>query len=72
MENRFLHNLKSSRETEVIKKPIIDQKFIKAANVDINRLLNRVKIEKNNKRNENLILLGGVISLISFVAIISF
>ena len=42
------------------------QKIIKSNNVDINKLLNRLKIDQRNKKKENLILT----SLISSVLLI--
>jgi hypothetical protein len=72
MQNDFLHNKKLLKITKIEKTIPIKQKILKTTNVDINRLLNRVKIEKNNKRNENLVLSGVMISIILLIAIISF
>ena len=72
MQNDFLHNKKLLKITKIEKTIPINQKILKTTSVDINRLLNRVKIEKNNKRNQNLVLSGVMISIIFFIAIISF
>ena len=72
MQNDFLHNIKLLQKTKIDKITPVEQKILRTGIVDINKLLNRVKIEKKQKKKENLILSSLVISLISLVAIISF
>ena len=51
MQKYYLHNYKVSLDVNEKKKTTILQKK-QPINVDINRLLNRVKIEKKNKIKE--------------------
>ena len=55
MRKYYLHNYKVSLDVNEKKKTTILQKK-QPINVDINRLLNRVKIEKKNKIKEKFLL----------------
>ena len=72
MQKGYLHNGKTIKET-IEKKvsphiSIISPKKV----VDINKLLNRVKIEKKNKKKENLILIGVVCFITAIIVAVSF
>ncbi|NMN67813.1 hypothetical protein VP91_00009620 [Candidatus Pelagibacter ubique] len=71
MYKSYFHNGKLTKET-IEKKvsphtSIISPKKI----VDINKLLNRVKLEKKNKKKENLILVGMVCFITTIIVAIS-
>ena len=73
MQNDYLNNKKRYTLDKLQKSyPTIKQSSIKS--VDINKLLNRVKIEKLNKKKENLVLatiLLCIFSITLFIALVS-
>ena len=66
MQKAFFHNGKHNSENNVQKKtiqlPYIDQKRV----VDINRLLNRVRIEKKNETKRKIIFYSSTILALGF------
>ena len=66
MQNDYLNNKRKYSLKADLKTTHKLEKIVKSNNVDINKLLNRVKIDQRNKKKENLIL----ISLISSVLVI--
>ncbi|MDB9811460.1 hypothetical protein OAB95_03270 [Candidatus Pelagibacter sp.] len=73
MQNDYLNNKKRYTLDKSQKSyPVIKQSSIKS--VDINKLLNRVKIEKLNKKKENLVLATTLLCIFSitlFIALVS-
>lgn len=59
----------SNQENQAKKTEINQKKLSKDIYVDVNILLNRVKINEKNKKKENLIILFSVIFLISVTGI---
>ena len=59
----------SNKENQAKKTEIDQKKLSKDIYVDVNILLNRVKINEKNKKKENLIILFSVIFLISVTGI---
>ncbi len=59
----------SNKENQAKKTEINQKKLSKDIYVDVNILLNRVKINEKNKKKENLIILFSVIFLISVTGI---
>ena len=57
MHKKFTHNDNLTSKTTTFRKEYLEQYATKKNNVDINKLLNRVKIKKNNQIKENLIFL---------------
>ena len=77
MQNDYLSNKKkfdsAVQEKYNIKNKIStnDVKSKKANNVDINKLLNKVKINEKNQKKEKLILLGVALLSVGIAGIIS-
>ena len=70
--NDYLNNkkeffTKKSNDNEVTKQLKLSPK----SKVDINKLLNRVKVEKKKKKKENLVIIGLVGCAITIIGIIS-
>ena len=65
MQNAYFHDSKHNSEKKVQKKTIplqyIDQKRV----VDINKLLNRVRIDKKNETKRQIIFYSSVILILS-------
>lgn len=59
----------SNKENQAKKTEINQKKLSKDIYVDVNILLNRVKMNEKNKKKENLIILFSVIFLISVTGI---
>ena len=57
MRKKFTQNDNQTSNVTTFRKEYLEQYAIKQNNVDINTLLNRVKIDKSNKIKENLIFL---------------
>jgi hypothetical protein len=57
MRKKFTQNDNQTSNATTFRKEYLEQYAIKQNNVDINTLLNRVKIDKSNKIKENLIFL---------------
>ena len=57
MRKKFTQNNNQTSNVTTFRKEYLEQYAIKQNNVDINTLLNRVKINKSNKIKENLIFL---------------
>jgi len=72
MYKSYFHNGKLINET-IEKKKLSPQTSIISPKkiVDINKLLNRVKLEKKNKKKENLILIGVVCFITAIIVAIS-
>jgi|TARA_B110001452_G_C14967862_1_gene338420 hypothetical protein len=72
MQNSYLHNNKSLDENldtiRVSQKKYIDKKKV----VDINKLLNRVKVNKNNEKKKNITFILSTLSCLSITAYIIF
>jgi hypothetical protein len=72
MQNDYLNNKKKySIKNLDEKKSQVQFKINNKTKVDINKLLNRVKIEQKNKKKENLAIIGLVCSAIFVIGIIS-
>ena len=57
MHKKFTYNDNPTSKITTFRKEYLEQYAAKTNNVDINKLLNRVKIKKNNQIKENLIFL---------------
>ena len=68
MHKTYFHNQKLSSENkhkkEIVYSPHIKQKI----NVDINKLLNRIKVEKKKENKKQLIFYSSVISVLFVLA----
>ena len=72
MINDYLNNKKDFFKKKTNDNKITRQlKLSPKSKVDINKLLNRVKVEKKKKRKENLVIIGLVGSAITIIGIIS-
>jgi hypothetical protein len=69
MQKNFFHNSKSIEKSPVIRSISNAQLTNKKINVDINKLLNRVKMDQLNEKKNKAIFFGIGISLISFMGI---
>jgi hypothetical protein len=70
--NDYLNNKKDFFTKKTNDNKITRQlKLSPKSKVDINKLLNRVKIEKKKKRKENLVIIGLVGCAITIIGIIS-
>ena len=71
MQKSYFHNGKIIKET--IEERVSPQTSIISPKkiVDIKKLLNRVKLEKKNKKKENLILIGVVCFITAIIVAIS-
>jgi hypothetical protein len=67
--NNVFHNNKSVAEVLKVKKTLQTLDVTKKENVDINKLLNRVKVEKLNEKKKKLIFFSLGILLIIFMGI---
>lgn len=70
MQNDYLNNKKSYYSNRHRAEKNQKNKNLKSSVVDINILLNRIKITKKNKKKENLFLLGIASLAISVVGIV--
>jgi len=72
MQNRYFHNNKLLNEnlniTRVSQKKYIDKKIV----VDINKLLNRVKVNKIHEKKKNIAFILSTLSCLSITAYIIF
>ena len=72
MINDYLNNKKDFFKKKTNDNKITRQlKLSPKSKVDINKLLNRVKVEKKKKRKENLVIIGLVGCAITIIGIIS-
>ena len=72
MINDYLNNKKDFFTKKTNDNKITRQlKLSPKSKVDINKLLNRVKVEKKKKRKENLVIIGLVGCVITIIGIIS-
>jgi len=69
MKNDYLSNKKNYKINKLNKYHSQKYNIIKSKNVDINRLLNSVKINEKNKKKENFILFGLATLVISAMGI---
>ena len=77
MQNDYLSNkkfFKSLYEVESIKQNRQNHSnhSIKSKRVDINNLLNRVKLEKKNKKKENILIFSAIFLIVSVFGIFCF
>ena len=70
MQNDYLSNKKKINLNNEIKFLPLTQKDLKVSIVDINKLLNRVKIEEKNKVKKNLIIVAFLSFIISIFGLI--
>ena len=69
MSKKYLHNYNISK-TSVGNDELVKNNYKKnPINVDINKLLNRVKLEEKNKRKQKLIYFGIVSAVIALMGI---
>ena len=69
MPKNYLHNFNISKTT-VSNDELVKQNYKKnPISVDINKLLNRVKLEEKNKRKQKLIYFGIVSAVIALMGI---
>ena len=69
MSKNYLHNYNVSK-TSVSNDELVKNNYKKnPVNVDINKLLNRVKLEEKNKRKQKLIYFGIVSAVIALMGI---
>ena len=69
MSKNYLHNYNVSK-TSVSNDELVKNNYKKnPLNVDINKLLNRVKLEEKNKRKQKLIYFGIVSAVIALMGI---
>ena len=72
MSKNYLHNYNISK-TSVSNDELVKNNYKKnPINVDINKLLNRVKLEKKNKRKQKLIYFGIVSTGVALMGIFIF
>ncbi len=67
MQKNIFYNNKSTAENLEIRKLQKISYIDKKRNVDINTLLNRVKLSRNNKKKQQVIFFSGAILLIIFM-----
>ena len=65
MQKSYFHNNKSISENNNQTKNISIQNIYQKSNVDINRLLNRVKIEKKNDIKKNIFFYSTITLMLS-------
>ena len=74
MKNDYLSNKKNfelNKEKNFKHIPPVKKTSVKPITVNINTLLNRVKIKEQNKNRENLILLSMVATILSVIGFIT-
>ena len=72
MQNDYLNNKKKynlDNQRNNTPKNFLPKKSIKANNVDVNKLLNRVKSNEIKKKKENFILLGWICIVVGITGI---
>jgi len=67
MQKNYFHNDKISNEEIDKKKTFLPSSIIQNRNVDINKLLNRVKVEKKKETKEKIIFYSSVILALSLM-----
>ena len=77
MQNDYLSNkkiFKSLNEVKSIKQNRQNYSNLspKSKRVDINKLLNRVKLDKKNKKKENILIFSAIFLIVSVFGIICF
>ena len=72
MQNDYLNNKKKINQNKEIKNTIQINSLPKKKIVDINKLLNRVKIKENQKKKDNFLLLGISSLIICIIAFMAF
>ena len=65
MQKPYFHNNKSIVENDNLTKNISIQNIYQKSNVDINKLLNRVKIEKKNDIKKNIFFYSTITLMLS-------
>jgi len=74
MKNDYLSNKKIfelNKENNFKYITPVKKNSVKPINVNINTLLNRVKLKEQNKKRENFILLSMVVSILSVIGFIT-
>ena len=72
MQNDYLNNKKKINQKKETKNTVQINSLSKKKTVDINKLLNRVKIKKNQKQKKKLLLLTKASTVIVIAAFIIF
>ena len=72
MQNDYLNNKIKINQNKEIKNTIQINSLPKKKIVDINKLLNRVKIKENQKKKDNFLLLGISSLIICIIAFMAF
>ena len=72
MQRMYLHNSKVFKKTKEEVRLRETKKLTIPQNVDINKLLNRIKINEINKKRENLLFLGIGTFIVGAVSILIF
>lgn len=72
MQNDYLNNKKKINQKKETKNTVQINSLSKKKIVDINKLLNRVKIKENQKQKDNLLLLVIASTVIGIAAFIIF
>tara|TARA_B110001452_G_scaffold261769_1_gene260940 strand:- start:4556 stop:4777 length:222 start_codon:yes stop_codon:yes gene_type:complete len=72
MQNDYLNNKKKINQKKETKNTVQINSLSKKKIVDINKLLNRVKIKENQKQKDNLLLLAIASTVIGIAAFIIF
>mgnify|MGYP000868834638 FL=1 len=72
MQNDYLNNKKKINQKKETKNTVQINSLSKKKTVDINKLLNRVKIKENQKQKDNLLLLVIASTVIGIAAFIIF
>jgi ABC-type taurine transport system substrate-binding protein len=72
MQNDYLNNKKKINQKKETKNTVQINSLSKKKTVDINKLLNRVKIKENQKQKDNLLLLAIASTVIGIAAFIIF
>ena len=67
MQKNYFHNDKISNEERDKKKTFLPSSIIQNRNVDINKLLNRVKVEKKKETKEKIIFYSSDILALSLM-----
>ena len=70
MQKTYFHNYRESKKKDEEVRPRETKKLTTPQKVNINKLLNRIKINEVSKKRENLFLLGIVTFIIGSVSIL--
>tara|TARA_B100000787_G_C16174363_1_gene288175 strand:- start:167 stop:388 length:222 start_codon:yes stop_codon:yes gene_type:complete len=70
MQKEYFHNFKAFTLKDKKKAPTENIEISVSQRVDVNKLLNRIKINESNKKKENFLLLGIGTFIVAAISII--